>query len=140
MSTSKPADIQSAPQVARPRGMSPTVSPRAHVTRLLIGVVAALLLASGPAVAWDMTTQPPRAAARSPWPAPHPWTGAGKVMKKAAKGMSAIYLPQRATEPEPDDSASVPSAPPLPTASVAIRVLAPPAYSATPDPVFMTLE
>jgi len=81
----------------------PPPTPRAQFARVVVAAGAALLLGAGPAVAWDLSTQPPRAEARSPWPRPSPWLSAGKQMKAAAGGIARIYLPR--DKPAPADSA-----------------------------------
>jgi hypothetical protein len=80
---------------------------------LLAAALVASIVGLGPAVAWDMTTQPPRAAPRSPWPTAAPWKTAGAQMKETAKAMARIYLPPRSAaseEPVPGTSGPVAAA------------------------------
>jgi len=81
----------------------PPPTPRAQFARVVVAAGAAVLLGAGPAVAWDLSTQPPRAPARTGWPQPSPWLAAGKQMKSAAGGIARIYLPKDV--PAPPDSA-----------------------------------
>jgi hypothetical protein len=101
-------------------------TPRAQLSRVVVGAVAAVLLGAGPAIAWDLSTQPPRAEAPSPWPLPSPWLSAGKQMKAAVGGIARVYLPRDiAAPPETAASASVvvpsPVAPP-PTVATGVVV------------------
>jgi len=98
---------------------SPT--PRAQLARVVVGGLAALVLGAGPAVAWDLSTQPPRAEARSPWPRPSPWLTAGKQMKASAGGIARIYLPRD-------------KAPPADSANPAGAVVSPSPAAATATP------
>lgn len=92
-------------------------------------MLAAALLAGafavGPVVAWDMTTQPPRAEPRSPWPKASPWKTAGVQMKDSVEAMARVYLPATSvasTEPSPPAAPS-PSALAVaaPTVTVSVR-------------------
>jgi hypothetical protein len=105
-------------------------TPRAQLSRVVVAAGAAILLGAGPAVAWDLSTQPPRAAPRTGWPQPSPWLSAGKQMKAAAGGIARIYLPRVATPPV--DSAD-------PSASVAMPSPAVPTTTATTGPVVLTI-
>ena len=104
-------------------------SPRAQLSRVVLAGCAALLLGAGPAVAWDLSTQPPRAEARSPWPRPSPWLQAGREMKAAAGGIARIYLPRDRQAPvdtaDPTGSAAPPPPPP-PSSTVAKSPWPPP--------------
>jgi hypothetical protein len=117
--------IQATPSGDGPTGaMTPTrppsrppPTPRAQMARVLVASSFALLVGIGPAVAWDVSTQPPRAEAPSPWPRPSPWETAGSQMAGAVKGIARIYLPSTIPSP-PDESAAVtPSLPPLSSAT-----------------------
>jgi len=102
-------------------------TPRAQLSRVVVGAVAAVLLGAGPAVAWDLSTQPPRAEAPSPGPLPSPWLSAGKQMKAAVGGIVRVYLPRDiAAPPETAASASV----------VVPSLAAPPSAAATAPVVF----
>jgi hypothetical protein len=110
-------------------------SPAASITppsrglrlRILAAAVLAGAFALGPIVAWDMTSQPPRAEPRSAWPKESPWKAAGAHMKDSAKAMARVYLPARSVEsaepipPPAAPSALAVSAPSIPTVSVTIR-------------------
>jgi hypothetical protein len=90
---------------------------------VLAAAALAASFALGPIVAWDMTSQPPRAEPRSPWPKVSPWKTAGAQMKDSAKAMARVYLPARTVEsaepfPPPAPSALAVSAP---TVTVTIR-------------------
>jgi len=94
--------------------------------RILAAAVLAGAFALGPIVAWDMTSQPPRAEPRSAWPKESPWKAAGAQMKDSAKAMARVYLPARSVEsaepiPPAAPSALAVSAPSIPTVSVTIR-------------------
>ncbi len=102
---------------------TPSRGPR---LRMLAAAVLAGAFALGPIVAWDMTSQPPRAEPRSPWPKASPWKAAGAQMKDSAKAMARVYLPARTVESaEPLPPAAPPalavSATSTPTVSVTIR-------------------
>jgi hypothetical protein len=104
-----------APSIA-----TPSRGPR---LRMLAAAVLAGAFALGPIVAWDMTSQPPRAEPRSPWPKVSPWKTAGTQMKESAKAMARVYLPARTVEsaaplPPPAPSALAVAAP---TVTVTIR-------------------
>ncbi len=82
--------------------------------KVLLGVTLALMVAAGPAVAWDITTQMPRRAAVAT--APHgssPWKRAGRDLKDAFKAVAHVYLP-RTKRPRPVEQARLA---PAPTAS-----------------------
>jgi hypothetical protein len=91
----------------------------------------------GPAVAWDMTTQPPRAEPRSAWPKPSPWKAAGAHMRESARAVAQVYLP-----PRPDESAS-PTPAAAPTALATAVTTATSTIRSIPHPVVLraiTLE
>jgi hypothetical protein len=92
------------------------MTPRAQMIRVLVGATFAILVGTGPAIAWDVSTQPPRAEVPSPWAPPSPWKTAGEHMKEAVKGIARVYLPRsrRAVAEDPASSA-IPAAP-LPVA------------------------
>jgi len=100
-------------------------TPRAQFARVVVAAGAAVLLGAGPAVAWDLTTQPPRAEPRSAWPRPSPWLSAGKQMKAAAGGLARVYMPRDTAAP-PD------SADPASAVLVPSPVAPPPAPSSAP--------
>jgi len=103
-------------------GASPPAppTPRAQLSRVVLAAGAAVLLGAGPAVAWDLTTQPPRAEARSAWPRPSPWLAAMKQTKAAAGGIARVYLPRDLAGPadsaDPASAVLVPSPAAPPTA------------------------
>jgi hypothetical protein len=107
-----------------PSNATPSRGPR---LRMLAAAVLAGAFALGPIVAWDMTSQPPRAEPRSAWPKASPWKTAGAQMKDSAKAMARVYLPARTVESaDPPPSPAVPSAlavstPTAPTVTVTIR-------------------
>jgi hypothetical protein len=78
-------------------------------TRLVaLTLLPCALAVAGPAVAWDLTTEAPRAKLPSPWPCRRPWTGAGARVSGAAMDMARLYLP-RATPAGADDEAPAPA-------------------------------
>ncbi len=95
--------------------MAATTSAR---VRLAAALTFVSLLALGPAVAWDLTSQPPRAEPQSAWPRPSPWKEAADRTKDSARALARVYLP-----PRPDESAALglPAAP-TPGATVAAAV------------------
>ncbi|HEY1691816.1 MAG TPA: hypothetical protein VGG39_06625 [Polyangiaceae bacterium] len=104
---------------AHPARPSVPPTPRRQVARVLVGLAGALVLGAAPAVAWDLTTQPPQPATPTPWPHPSPWASVGTQMKAAAGGLARVYLP---TEAPPASSIPAPALPPpaaTPTASYA---------------------
>ena len=111
--------------------LPPPPTPRAQFARVVVAAGAAVLLGAGPAVAWDLSTQPPHAEPRAPWPHPSPWLSAGKQMKAAAGGIARIYLPRDKAVP-PEEAASAAPATPATSAptvpSVAPVMIAPPVY------------
>ena len=118
--------------------MSP-VPPRPRSPRLRVaaGLILAAVFGLGPAVAWDMTTQPPRAEPRSAWPKPSPWKAAGAHIKESARAVAQVYLP-----PRPEESAS-PTAAVTPTALATAVTTAIPTSRSIPHPVVLraiTLE
>ena len=110
----------------------PVPTPRAQLSRVVVAACAAILLGAGPAVAWDMSTQPPRAEPRSAWPRPSPWLSAGKQMKAAAGGIARIYLPR--DKPAPVDPADPAAASPSPPATATATTAVTAARSAWPTP------
>jgi hypothetical protein len=104
-------------------------TPRAQFAHVVVAAGAAVLLGAGPAVAWDLSTQPPRAEARSAWPRPSPWLSAARQMKAAVGGIARIYLPK--DKAAPADSGD-PASPTLPPSSPA------PSATATVGPVVVT--
>ncbi len=95
--------------------------------RLAVAAVLAAIAGLGPAVAWDMTTQPPRAEPPSAWPKPSPWRAAGGHMKDSAKALARVYLP-----PGPED----PEAPSVtaPTTTAVVAGVPVPTVAAIPRP------
>lgn len=93
--------------------------------KVLLGATLAIMVAAGPAVAWDMTTQMPRRGAVAAAAASHgtsPWKRAGRDLKDAFKAVTHVYLPatnrhhpvqQARVAPAPTAS-SIASAAPLP--------------------------
>lgn len=100
------------------------LTPRAQVARVLVGAVAAMIVGAGPAVAWDLSTQLPRAASSRPR-APSVWGAAGKQLKAAAGGIARVYLPRTSEPPASSEPAAVAtpapvsSTKPFPTPTVA---------------------
>jgi hypothetical protein len=91
--------------------------------RLAAAAVFVAILGLGPAVAWDMTSQPPRAKPRSAWASPpSPWKVAGVQMKDSVKAMARVYLPPR---PEESSSAPAPVAPAPPATAAATVAITP---------------
>jgi len=121
-----------------PREPLPTASlrapptPRAQFARVVLAVGAAALLGAGPAVVWDLSTQPPRAPARTGWPQPSPWLSAGKQMKAAAAGIARIYLPRDLPAPADSDD-------PAGSAAPASRLLTAPATTPSSGPVVLSI-
>lgn len=105
--------VPSAPAVPPP-------TPRRQVARVIVGLAGAFVLGATPAVAWDLTTQPPQPAAPTPWPRPSPWASVGVQMKAAAGGLARVYLPSDAPP-----ASSVP-----PATSVATSLATPPPAAA----------
>lgn len=92
--------------------------------KVLLGATLAIMVAAGPAVAWDMTTQMPRrgAVAAAAGHRTSPWKRAGRDLKDAFKAVTHVYLPstnrrppvqQARVTPAPTAS-SIASAAPLP--------------------------
>jgi hypothetical protein len=80
---------------------------RAAVTAVTLPLRAVLaagglaaLLALGPAIAWDLTSQPPLATPPSPWPQPSPWKDAKSQMSESAKAVAQVYLPPERAQPD----------------------------------------
>jgi hypothetical protein len=106
------------------------MTPRAQMVRVMLGAVAAVLVGAGPAIAWDMNAQPPKAAQPSPWQKPPtPWKDAGRHMADAVKGIARLYLPkspavvaqeQAEAEAAASASAAALAPPPAPSASVSV--------------------
>jgi hypothetical protein len=104
VNVSPPASIhQPAPRLAR-----------AHI--LAAGALVALL-GLGPAVLWDMTSQPPAPPSFSPWPKPSPWKTAGQQMKDGAKAVALVYLPPGPVDPMQDEGPPGTTALAVPTVS-----------------------
>jgi hypothetical protein len=99
-------------------------TPRSQLARVLVGSVMAVVLGAGPAVAWDLSTQPPRAEPRSAWPPRSPWRAAGRDMKAALGNIARVYLPR--DKPRPVDPAEG-------TAAASSAVVAP-----APTPVIIS--
>jgi hypothetical protein len=102
-----------------------TMTPRAQMVRVLVGATFAIMVGAGPAIAWDVSTQPPRAEVPSPWAPPSPWKTAGEHMKEAVKGIARVYLPRsRRVIAEDPASSAMPVAPlpvpPAPSASATV--------------------
>jgi hypothetical protein len=112
-----------------------TATPSARV-RLAVAAVSFCILGLGPAVAWDMTSQPPRAEPRSAWPRPSPWKQAGAQMKESVRTIARVYLP-----PRPDESSSAPApAAPAALATAVATVVATPVptvYRGIPRPTVL---
>ncbi len=89
--------------------------------RLTVAAVLAAIAGLGPAVAWDMTTQPPRAEPPSAWPKPSPWRAAGGHMKDSAKALARVYLPPGPEDPQ-DPSATTATAPATTAVPTAVPV------------------
>jgi hypothetical protein len=110
-----------------PRTTPPT--PRSQLARVVVAAVLAAVLGGGPAVAWDLSTQLPRAEAPSPWPKPSPWRDAGKSAKTAAGDIARLYLPRArpaptaTEEPAPSPTAAASIAPPAATSLRMPRVV-----------------
>lgn len=82
--------------------------------KVLLGATLAIMVAAGPAVAWDMTTQMPRrAAVAAAGHGTSPWKRAGRDLKDAFKAVARVYIP-RANGHHPVEQARVA---PAPTAS-----------------------
>lgn len=113
-----------------------SMTPRAQMAKVILGVTLAVTLAAGPAIAWDMTTQVPSQAAASAAVPKHgrsPWKRAGHDLKDAIKTIARVYLPATGRSP---DVKQLPT--PAPTASIASVVpLVRPAPTPPPIP---TLE
>ena len=96
------------------------------MVRVLVGATFAILVGAGPAIAWDVSTQPPRAEVPSPWAPPSPWKTAGEHMKEAVKGIARVYLPRSriAVAEDPASSAipapALPAAPPAPSSTATV--------------------
>ncbi len=111
----------------------PPPTPRAQAARVVVGLAAAMVLGTGPAIAWDVTAQAPRAAEhrRSESFSPSPWKTAGKHVWAAAGGIARVYLPRALEQPVAPENPSAtpppspPAVPPRPSATVAPAVLAP---------------
>ena len=103
----------------------PSPTPRAQLSRVVLAAGLAVAVGAGPAVAWDLTSQAPRAEPRSPWPKPSPWLSAGKELKAAAGGVARVYLPLG----EPSASAE-----PIPTPAAAATASVPSVITVTPPP------
>jgi hypothetical protein len=101
--------------VSSPSTSSPHAQ-RGTRLRLLAAAVFVSVVGLGPAIAWDLTTQPPRAEPRSAWPKASPWKVAGAQMKDSAKAMARVYLPARPEEP---------ASPPAPATPAALTTAAP---------------
>jgi hypothetical protein len=109
---------------------------KATSARVRLAAAAALvcILGLGPAVAWDMTSQPPRAKPRSPWASPpSPWKVAGLQMKDSARAMAKVYLPPRAEESSSPPSTGAPTTLPTAVATVAATAV-PTIYRGIPHP------
>ena len=79
-------------------------TPRAQLGRVVVGTVLGVLLGAGPALAWDLSTAPPRkpasaaaAAAEGKKPV---WKGLGGALRKGAQAVARIYLPKEDQEHE----------------------------------------
>ena len=117
------ADLSKTPApVVRP---TRTMTPRAQMIRVMLGAVAAILVGAGPAIAWDVSTQPPRAEQPSSWPKPSPWKDAGKHMTDAVKQIARVYLPRSRNDVAEEEAAA---------AASAAAALSPPAPSSTTGP------
>ena len=70
------------------------------MTKVLLGATLAVMLAAGPAVAWDMTTQAPsRASMVAASHGRSPWKRAGRDLKDAFKAVARVYLPRTNRKP-----------------------------------------
>jgi hypothetical protein len=119
------------PMRAEPGIQQRTSTPRAQASRVVVGLAGAIVLGAAPAIAWDLSTQAPRAAERRPSePAsPSPWRTAGKHVKAAVGGIARVYLPLPQDAPvasENPPASPVPARPPPRlSASVAPARMAP---------------
>src|SRR5580658_3675512 len=110
---------------AEPGIQQRTPTPRAQAARVVVGIAAAIVLGAGPAIAWDVSTQAPRATERrlSETPSPSPWRMAGRHVKAAVGGIARVYLPLSEDAPvaseDPSASPAPARPPPRPSASVA---------------------
>jgi hypothetical protein len=109
-----------ADRAEAPAPIPPT--PRSQLARVVVGASLAAVLGAGPAVAWDVSTQLPRAPPPSHWPKPSPWRDAGKNMKTAAGDIARLYLPR--TRPAPAAS-EVSAATPAPTPTPSVTTASP---------------
>jgi hypothetical protein len=126
---------QSGPSAVRPTRM---MTPRAQLARVLVGATFAILVGAGPAIAWDVSTQPPRAEAPSPWPQPSPWKGAGEHLKDAMKGIARVYLPRSkrpTAEQETVPTLPAPSAAPS-IAPAVVGIYVPPSPAPSPSTTY----
>ena len=125
---------------AGPIALSPThtMTPRAQMVRVLIGATFAILVGSGPAIAWDVSTQPPRAERQSPWAPPSPWKIAGEHMKDAVKGIARVYLPRSRRAVAEDQATCAASASALPTPPSAPSASPPVLGAYAPSPPVLT--
>jgi hypothetical protein len=120
-----PTESHTREPARRPVSPRAPPTPRAQLSRVVVAAGVAVLLGAGPAVAWDLSTQPPRAEARSSWPRPSPWLSAGKQMKAAVGGIARVYLPRDTAAPaDSSDPTGAPSAP-SPTAPPTAATTAP---------------
>lgn len=97
---------------------------------MVLALPFAALLAAGPFVAWDLSAQPPKAAAPKAWPQPSPWKAAGKGALTAVKGIARVYLP-RSEAAAPLASAVVSAAPAM-ASSLSVAAGSPPAARPVP--------
>lgn len=112
-----------------------SMTPRAQMTRVILGVTLAIMVGAGPAVAWDMTTQMPKRAA-APATAhggSSPWKRAGHDLKDAFKAVARVYLPHT-NRARPVQQARLAPAPTASSIASAVVVTPP------PTPPIPTLE
>jgi hypothetical protein len=114
------------------------MTPRAQMTKVLLGATLAVMLGAGPAVAWDMTTQVPLHASTAATQGTSPWKRAGRDLKDALKAVARVYLPRR-NRPIPAEQARWI---PAPTASAVASAapLVPPVPRPAPVPNLELLE
>ena len=101
-----------------------SMTPRAQMTRVLLGATLAIMVGAGPAVAWDMTTQMPHVqAAAATAHGSSPWKRAGHDLKDAFKAVARVYLPHtnRAHPVQQARLSPAPTASPIASAAPPVR-------------------
>jgi hypothetical protein len=107
------------------------------MAKVLLGATLAVMLAAGPAVAWDMTTQRPATRRSATAAAVHrtsPWKRAGRDLKDAFKAVTRVYLP-KTNRPVPAEQARLA---PAPTASSIASAV--PLVPSAPPPLVLEIE